>query len=146
MSCLHSKVIEFPFYKMMSLKNQKQSKICFAFPDNLVIFGVAGFYNRSFTALEHFWLWDWLNLFMAACLRVPKVTELHSALRRELVWSVVYVPRHPTVVYGTKLAWEIESSVIPTKVYGRGGVWSVWTCVSVNVCVLKETVNVIKRR
>lgn len=54
---------------------------------------------------------------MAACLRVPKVSELHSALRRELVWHVVYVPRHPSAVYGTKLAGEIESNVIPTKVY-----------------------------
>lgn len=50
----------------------------------------AGLYNRSFIALEHFWLWDWLNLFMAACLCVSKVSELHSALRRELVWHVVY--------------------------------------------------------
>lgn len=60
---------------------------------------------------------------MAACLRVPKVSELHSALRRELVWHVVYVPRHPSAVYGTKLAGEIESNVIPTKVYvGECGV------------------------
>lgn len=54
---------------------------------------------------------------MAACLRVPEVSELHSALRRELVWHVVYVPRHPSTVYGTKLAGEIESDVIPTEVY-----------------------------
>lgn len=59
---------------------------------------------------------------MAACLRVPKVSELHSALRRELVWHVVYVPRHPSSVYGTKLAREVESNVIPSEVYGRVGV------------------------
>lgn len=53
---------------------------------------------------------------MAACLRVPKVSELHSALRRELVWHVVCVPRHPSAVYGTELAREIESHVIPAKV------------------------------
>lgn len=53
---------------------------------------------------------------MAACLRVPKVSELHSALRRELVWHVVYVPGHPSAVYGTKLAREIEGNVVPTKV------------------------------
>lgn len=53
---------------------------------------------------------------MAACLRVPKVSELHCALRRELVWHVVCVPRHPSAVYGTELAREIESHVIPAKV------------------------------
>lgn len=52
---------------------------------------------------------------MAARLRVPKVSVLHSALRRELVWHVVYVPRHPSAVYGTKLAGGIESNAIPTK-------------------------------
>lgn len=49
---------------------------------------------------------------MALCLRVPKVSELHSALRRELVWHVVYVPRHPSAVYGTKLVGEIESNAL----------------------------------
>lgn len=57
---------------------------------------------------------------MAACLRVPKVSELHSALRRELVWHVVCVPRRPSAVYGTKLAREIESNVFPTKVCAGG--------------------------
>ena len=68
---------------------------------------------------------------MASCLRVPKVSELHSALRRELVWHVVYVPRHPSAVYGTKLAREIESNVIPSKVCVReGGYLCACTCMS----------------
>lgn len=51
---------------------------------------------------------------MALCLRVPKVSELHGALRRELVCHVVSVPRHHSTIYGTKLVGEIESNVIPT--------------------------------
>lgn len=87
--------------------------------------------TKGLSALEHFWLWDWLNLFMAACLRVPKVSELHGALRRELVWHVVCVPRHPTAVYGTKLVWEIENTVIPIRASGVC-LWT-WVRVSINV-------------
>ncbi|MEQ2223974.1 Homeobox protein Hox-C11 [Ilyodon furcidens] len=50
---------------------------------------------------------------MAASLRVPKVSELHSALRRELVWHASTSPAAPSSVYGTKLARGTESSVIP---------------------------------
>lgn len=37
-------------------------------------------------AQHQVWLWDWPNVFMVACsLHVSKVSELHGALRRELV-------------------------------------------------------------
>lgn len=68
---------------------------------------------------------------MALCLRVPKVSEPHSALRRELVWHVVYVPRHPSAVYGSALVGEIESNVIVTEVCVRGSV----VCVDARRCV-----------
>ncbi len=74
---------------------------------------------------------------MAACLSVPKVSELHSALRRELVWHVVCVLRHPSAVYGTKLAGEIESNVIPTKAR---------VCVCVCVCVCVGGVECVRAR
>lgn len=58
------------------------------------------------------------------------------------MWHVVYVPRHPSAVYGTKLAGEIESNVIPTKVY----VGECRVCVMcVSVCDLKESVNATEK-
>lgn len=68
---------------------------------------------------------------MALCLRVPKVSELHGALRRELVCHVVYVPRHHSTIYGTKLVGEIESNVIPTEVCVHGCV----DCLGARQCV-----------
>lgn len=68
---------------------------------------------------------------MALCLRAPKVSELHGALRRELVGHVVCVPRHPSAVYGTKPVGEIESNVIPIEVCVRGSI----ACAGLDVCV-----------
>lgn len=52
---------------------------------------------------------------MAACLCVPKVSELHSALRRELVWHVVYAPATPLPFMVPSWLREMESHVIPPE-------------------------------